>query len=108
MAILSGPRVRHTVVFSLRHDPGSAEAESFLDALRSLGSIDGVRELEVVRQVSVKNTYGLGVVMEFDDQAAYEAYDAHPDHVAFVADRWDAEVTDFMEIDFVALGDSGS
>ncbi len=108
MATLSGTRVRHTVVFSLRHEPGSAEAESFLDALRSLGSIDGVRDLEVVRQVSVKNTYQLGVVMEFEDQAAYEAYNGHPKHVSFVADRWDAEVTDFMEIDFVALGESGS
>jgi hypothetical protein len=108
MAILSGQRIRHTVVFSIRHDPCSAEAEAFLAALRSLEAIDGVEGLEVVRQVSVKNTYGLGVVMEFASRAAYDAYNGHPDHVAFVEDRWDAEVTDFMEIDFVAISEHGS
>lgn len=102
MALLSGPRVRHLVVFSLHHDPDSAEAETFLAALRSLEGINGVQELEVVRQVSAKNAYQHGVVMEFHDQAAYDAYTAHPDHVAFVEDRWNREVTDFMEIDFVS------
>jgi hypothetical protein len=37
--------------------------------------------------------------MEFADQAAYTAYNEHPQHVAFVAERWDAQVTRFMEID---------
>ena len=104
MATLSGSRIRHSVAFSLRHDPASAEAEAFLAALRSLGSIDGVNELEVVRQVGAKNTYQLGLVMEFADRAGYDAYNGHPDHVAFVEGRWNAEVTDFIEIDFVALG----
>jgi len=103
MTTLTGPRVRHTVVFTLRHEEGSAEAEAFLAALRSLAAIDGVQELEVVREVSPKNDYRLGVAMEFTDHAAYDAYSAHPDHVAFVRERWDADVADFLEIDFVAL-----
>ena len=107
MATLNGPRIRHTVAFTLGHDPGSAEEESFLAALRSLGAIDGVNELEVVRQVGVKNDYQLGVVMDFADRAAYDAYNGHPEHVAFVQDRWSAEVTDFIEIDFVALSEAG-
>ena len=104
MPILSGSRIRHSVAFALRHEPGSAQAESFLAALQALAGIDGVEELEVVREVSAKNSYQLGVVMEFRSQEAYDAYTAHPDHVAFVATRWDAEVTDFIEIDFVGLG----
>ncbi len=32
----------------------------------------------------------------------HAVYDRHPEHVAFVRDRWDAEVTDFQEIDFAA------
>jgi len=40
--------------------------------------------------------------MLFDDQAAYDAYSAHPDHVAFVESRWSHEVRDFQEFDFVA------
>jgi hypothetical protein len=41
--------------------------------------------------------------MEFADQAAYDGYNNHPDHVAFVRNRWMVEVEDFLEADFVAL-----
>jgi heme-degrading monooxygenase HmoA len=102
MTILSGARIRHSVVFTPRHEDGSPELEAFLAALAGLAGIDGVEELEVVREVSPKNGYRLGVVMEFADRAAYEAYNAHPDHVAFVRDRWETEVVDFLEIDLVA------
>ena len=40
--------------------------------------------------------------MEFADQAAYEGYNGHPDHVRFVQDRWLSEVGDFLEIDYTA------
>ena len=42
--------------------------------------------------------------MEFADQAAYSGYNDHPDHVAFVRDRWVPEVAAFLEIDYVPLG----
>ena len=32
-----------------------------------------------------------------------QSYNASPEHVEFVRDRWDAEVTDFIEIDYAAL-----
>ncbi len=57
----------------------------------------------MVRQVGLKNSYQFAVTMEFASRAAYDAYNGHPDHVAFVRDRWDVEVTDFMEIDLAAL-----
>ena len=38
--------------------------------------------------------------MEFADQAAYDAYNAHPEHTRFVAERWDPEVEDFLEVDY--------
>lgn len=41
--------------------------------------------------------------MEFADQAAYTRYNEHPNHVAFVRDRWVPEVATFMEIDYVPL-----
>jgi hypothetical protein len=41
--------------------------------------------------------------MRFADEAAYRTYNDHPVHVAFVRDRWQAEVADFAELDFVAL-----
>jgi hypothetical protein len=102
MTALSGSRVRHSVAFTLRHQEGSADEASFLDAVRGLGEIPGVEALEVVAEVSPKNGYRHGVSMEFADGAAYAAYNAHPTHVAFVRDRWVPEVSDFLEIDFAA------
>jgi len=102
MAALSGPRIRHSVAFTLHHAEGSAEEATFLDALRTLAAIPGVEAFEVMAEISPKNAYQHGVSMEFADRAAYDAYDAHPDHRAFVAQRWVPEVADFIEIDFAA------
>jgi len=103
MTTLRGSRIRHLVVFTLRHEEASPEAEAFLAALRSLSAIDGVADFEVVRQIGLKNNYQFAVTMDFASRAAYDAYNGHPDHVAFVSDRWNAEVTDFMEIDLTEL-----
>ena len=102
MSRLTSSRVRHTVVFSLVHEPGSAGEDAFLGALAGLSAVPGVEELEVVRETSPKNSYTHAVVMEFADPDAYAAYDAHPDHVAFVRDRWAAEVHEFLEVDLQA------
>ena len=56
-----------------------------------------------MREVSPKNEYRFALTMEFEDRAAYDAYSAHPDHVSFVSERWDNEVSDFLEIDSEAL-----
>lgn len=95
--------IRHTVVFTLKHPQGSAEEKKFLEDALALARIPTVQNFERLRQVSAKNGYKFGFSMEFADQAAYTAYDVHPVHVAFVRDRWKAEVADFMEIDYVRL-----
>jgi hypothetical protein len=64
----------------------------------------GVERFEQLRQVSPKNEFRFGFSMEFADLAAYDAYNVHPDHVAFVRDRWVREVEAFVEIDYVPLG----
>lgn len=82
--------IQHTVVFTLVHEPGSpAEADFLTTARRDLGALDGVGEFTVHRQVSVKSAGSWQFSMVFADQAADDAYDAHPVHRAFVADRWD-------------------
>jgi hypothetical protein len=102
MAALFGPRIRHSVAFTLHHAEGSAEEATFFEALHALAAIAGVEAFEVVAEVSPKNAYRHGVSMEFADRAAYDAYNAHPDHVTFVTELWENEVADFLEIDFVA------
>jgi hypothetical protein len=102
MAGLDGTRIRHTVSFMLGHPPGSAEEADFLATAAGLGAIPGVEAFEVLSEVSPKNGYRFGISMEFADQAAYDAYNAHPDHVRFVETRWLPEVADFLEIDYAA------
>jgi len=95
--------IRHTVVFRLKHPEGSSAEEAFLKSADVLDAIPGVGKFEKLRQVSPKNDYAFGFSMEFADQAAYSSYNDHPDHVAFVRDRWVPEVAAFMEIDYVTL-----
>ncbi len=94
--------IRHTVVFSLKHPPGSAEEQAFLEAALVLTQIPSVRRFERLRQVSQKNHYHFGFSMEFEDEAGYEAYNQHPLHQSFVEEWWIPQVSDFLEIDYRA------
>ena len=95
--------IRHSVAFALRHEPGSSEEASFLEAAAALAAIPGVERFEILREVSAKNEFQFALAMEFADADVYGAYDAHPDHRAFVEQRWMPEVTSFVEIDTVAI-----
>ena len=95
--------IRHTVVFRLKHPAGSEAEAAFLADSRVLAAIPGVEAFEQLRQVSAKNDYAFGFSMEFEDEAAYRSYDQHPDHVAFVRERWVPEVEAFLEIDYTPL-----
>jgi hypothetical protein len=100
---LTEGRIRHTVVFTLSHPEGSPSEADFLAAARALSAILGVEAFQILRETSLKNAYRYGISMEFAGPAAYAAYNEHPDHVRFVNERWLAEVTDFLEVDYEAL-----
>ena len=95
--------IRHAAIFRLKHAPGSAEEASFLTALAGLKAIPGVDDFQIWRETSPKNPFAFAVSMNFADQAAYDAYNTHPAHVAFVEGRWIPEVAEFMEHDTVAM-----
>ncbi len=95
--------IRHTVIFRLMHATGSEREKSFMAAAKKLRAIPGIKNFEILAQVSPKNDYAFGLSMEFSDQAAYQVYNDHPDHVAFVRDHWIPEVSAFMEIDYIPL-----
>lgn len=95
--------IRHSVAFTLKHAPDSAEEAAFLNAADVLAAIPGVQRFEKLRETSQKNDYRFAFAMEFSDEDAYRSYNEHPDHVAFVAGRWVPEVARFLEIDTVAL-----
>lgn len=94
----------HSVIFTLKHAPGSDAERKFLNDAMVLTTIPGVQNFRQFRQVSRKNDYRFGFSMEFADKAAYAGYDSHPEHVAFVRDRWVPEVERFLEIDYEELG----
>ena len=93
----------HTVVFRLKHPPGSAQTAAFLKAADILNAIPGVENFEKLRQISSKNDFDFGFSMTFKSRKEYNYYDNHPDHVNFVQNRWIPEVAKFMEIDYEKL-----
>jgi hypothetical protein len=97
---LTGTEIQHMVIFNLPYPEGSEEARQFLeDGTRILTSIPVVQHFQAFRQVSEKNDYQYGFSMVFANQDDYNSYNNHPDHLAFVQERWNKEVTDFLEID---------
>ena len=98
--MLDSTRIRHTVVFKLKHPDGSKEAEAFMNAAIKLATIAGVEKFEYLKQFSKKNNFDYGISMEFADSGLYESYNNHPDHVAFINDYWLKAVEDFLEIDY--------
>ena len=97
------PAIRHAALFRLKHPAGSAAEADFLAELATLAAIPGVKDFQIARETSPKNPYAFAVSMSFADQAAYDGYNTHPLHVAFVEGRWIPEVAEFMEHDSVAL-----
>ena len=75
--------------------------DEFFARARELATIGGVNDFEVLRQVGRKNDFTHSLSMYFDDQSAYDSYNSHPDHRAFVNDVWLPNVADFLELDYV-------
>ena len=93
--------IQHTVVFRLIHASGSAAETDFLKKAKALGELPNVVDLQVLKQVSKKNSFTFGLSMFFESESTYQSYNSHPDHMAFVNNVWLPEVAEFMEIDYV-------
>jgi quinol monooxygenase YgiN len=95
--------IQHSVIFTLKHAPGSIQEQAFFEAVRKLATIPGVGQFSCLRQISPKNQFAFGLSMVFASQDEYDQYNQHPLHQAFVEQYWINEVTEFMEIDFQPL-----
>jgi hypothetical protein len=95
--------IRHSVIFIFKEGITTIEQQNFFDAVTKLKTINGVEKFEILKQVSVKNNFDYGIVMEFKNNEAYQYYNNHPEHVAFVQNIWLKEVKDFLEIDYVSM-----
>jgi len=102
--LLKDREIQHMVVFNLNHEKGSELTRQFLkDGHKILSQIPGVNNFQVLNQVSLKNDFSYGFSMVFASKGDYDSYSSHPDHIAFVENRWKKEVSKFMEIDFKSL-----
>ncbi|MDF7799158.1 Dabb family protein [Pontiellaceae bacterium B1224] len=93
--------ITHSVFFKLIHKKGSDAEALFLSKAAALSSIPGVGNFQLLEEVSPKNSFDFGLSMEFPDQSTYDAYNTHPEHVAFVQQVWLNEVAEFQEIDHI-------
>jgi hypothetical protein len=95
--------IRHTVFFRLKHGAGSASEAAFFAASKPLETLPTVKDFQRLKQTSTKNNFAYGFAMSFETQAAYDAYNVHPVHAAYVRDVWMANVAEFQEIDYVVM-----
>ena len=74
----------HVVLLRLRDEVGADKSDWILQQARELlGSIPGVRNLIVGMGIKPDYSHPICLVMEFDDEAALQAYQVHPEHVRF-------------------------
>jgi hypothetical protein len=97
------PTIRHTVAFGLPFPAGSSEEAAFLARGRELASLPGVEHFAVLRSLGERDDRPWSFSMDFADQAAYDGYNAHPVHRAFVETVWLPTVTSFLESDFALV-----
>ncbi len=94
--------IQHTVAFRLGD---VADREEFWRRVEELPGIEGVRQFQVLRQIGPKNAFTHALSMYFGSQADFDAYNDHPDHLAFVEQAWFPSVAEFIELDYVVDGD---
>lgn len=93
--------IRHMVVFNLKYEKDDPKAKDFIEtAKHTFAGIPFAKNVMQCWEISPKNNYTYGFSFDFMESEDYERYNNHPDHCRFVKERWDTEVTDFMEIDF--------
>ena len=79
--------LKHLVFFKFKPETTEVEIDDLVRSLTALvGIIPEIREFQVGRDVvRSERSYDLGLVSAFDDLAAMQRYQVHPDHQAVVA-----------------------
>src|ERR1051325_2763147 len=78
----------HSVYFWLKEGLTASEAEAFTRGLRSLTTIDSVRQSYIgvpaeTRREVIDSTYSYALIVTFDDLAGHEQYQVDPVHDRF-------------------------
>jgi len=79
----------HNVYFYLTNPDNKEEADQLEKGIKTLGTIDTVRDFYVGKCVPsdrevVDSEYTLHLMVKFDDQAGHDFYQTHQTHVDFI------------------------
>lgn len=94
------PGLIHNVYFWLRKDITLEEKTAFMEGARSLGQIESVQAFymgphaNTESRAVVDHSYDLSLIIQFEDQAAQDAYQVDSIHTAF-SDQFS---TDWSEV----------
>lgn len=92
----------HVVLVRLRDGLGQEREDRFLaEAREVLGPIPGVRDLRVGRNLRSGSGHPFALVMDFDDEAALEAYQVHPEHQRFLVEIIGPLIADKLVLDYM-------
>lgn len=92
----------HIVLYRMK--PGTTEEDEkrlIDEARKKLPKIPGVKNLRAGKSIrGPENGYSVGLVMDFQDEAALEAYRVNPDHQKFVNEIAGPLVSEIWRFDF--------
>ncbi|MHA8087390.1 Dabb family protein [Aquirufa sp. Wall-65K1] len=95
--------IHHSVFLHFKSTINQEQQDLFFVEAKKLAQIPGVQNFQCLKEISPKNPYEFGLIMQFENVALYEAYTNHPDHVHFVENIWIPSVADFQEIDYTVI-----
>ena len=84
-----GPTVSHVVLLWLKTPGDAAAVKKIIETSREFRQIPGVIDIKAGRPIPstrpvVDSSFDVGLVMTFQDEAALQAYEVHPQHVIAV------------------------
>lgn len=95
--------IYHSVFLQFKPDLQQEQRDLFFSEAKKLAQIPGVKNLTCLQEISPKNSFEFGLIMQFETDKIYQAYTNHPDHIRFVENIWIPSVASFQEIDYRIL-----
>lgn len=95
--------IYHSVFLQFKSELSQEQRDTFFAAAKKLAYIPGVQSFQCLQEISPKNSFEYGLIMQFETDAVYQAYTQHPDHVRFVEQVWIPAVASFQEIDYTII-----
>ncbi len=74
----------HVVLIRLKQEETEKHQWVLDQAREILTTVPGVKNLRVGEGIKADTTHPIGLVMDFDDEVALQAYQVHPAHRRFV------------------------